>query len=88
MQVVCFSELVFQTFSSCATTAKLYTYMYAADGISGSVSVSDYSGYRRVQCRTPATAVQLLLHVQDSAESACSVRTGYVFFGTLVVVVL
>ena len=61
--------------------------MYAVpDGISGSVSVSDYLGYldRRVQCRTPATAVQLLLHVQDSAESACSVRTVYVFFGTLV----
>ena len=45
--------------------------MYAADGILGSVT-------------RPATAVQLLLHVQDSAESACSVRTGYVFFGTLV----
>ena len=40
--------------------------------------------YRCMQCRTPATAVQLLLHVQDSAESACSVCTGYVFFGTLV----
>ena len=45
--------------------------MYAADGILGSVT-------------GPATAVQLLLHVQDSAKSACSVRTGYVFFGTLV----
>ena len=29
------------------------------------------------QARSPATAVQLLLHVQDSAENACSVRTGY-----------
>ena len=36
------------------------------------------------QARSPATTVQLLLHVQDSAENACSVRTGYVFFGTLV----
>ena len=38
------------------------------------------------QARSPATAVQLLLHAQDSAENACSVRTGYVFFGTLVIV--
>ena len=38
------------------------------------------------QARSPATAVQLLLHVQDSAENACSVRTGYVFFGTLVII--
>ena len=37
------------------------------------------------QARSPATAVQLLLHVQDSAKNACSVRTGYVFYGTLVV---
>ena len=36
------------------------------------------------QARSPATAVQLLLHMQDSAENACSVHTGYVFFGTLV----
>ena len=37
---------------------------------------------QRVQCRMPATAMQVSLHVQYS-ESTCSVHTGYVFFETL-----
>ena len=54
-----------------------YLYLYAADG---SASVLD----RRVQCRTSATAVQLLLYVQYYESACSSMRTGYVFFGTLV----
>ena len=40
------------------------------------------------QARSPATAMQLLLHMQDSAENACSVCTGYVLFRTLVITCL
>ena len=47
--------------------------MYAADGNSGSayVRLLRLARHRCVQCRTPAIAVQLLLHVQYS-KSACS----------------
>ena len=52
------------------------------------ITLKVYAQASTVQCtrhRQAATAlsVQLLLHVHYS-KSACSVRTGYVFFGTLV----
>ena len=67
---------------------KLVTYIHVCNGWNFRLGLRErllmLAIYKRVQCRTPATAVQLLLHVQDSTESACSVCTGYVFFGTLV----
>ena len=43
-----------------------YLYLYAADG----------SAYRRVQCRTSATAVQLSLYMQYYESACSSVRKG------------
>ena len=84
--VVCFSKCF--RLSYCATTVALY----AVDGISGSAAVKLLRHVCAVQCSAvhqaaTALSVQLLLHVHYS-KSACSVRTGYVFFGTLVVSII